>query len=98
MAPEHFILAAFQHWSTICHCPQFSKVITVHRVVYLRVTELFATGLTRATSMAKSDPDSNDLWQDQPEFPDKLSGLTNTLKVSSIFDTEELIGIHRNCL
>jgi hypothetical protein len=27
-----------------------------------------------------------------------LSGLTNTLKVSSIFETEELIGIHRNCL
>ena len=35
--------------------------------------------LTRATSMAKSDPDSNDLWQDQPEFPDNQSGLTNTV-------------------
>ena len=69
MAPERFQLPTLQCGSSISDYPQFPEIIRIHRVVWPRVTELFAAGLTRATSMAKSDSDSNGLRQDQPECP-----------------------------
>lgn len=72
IAPEHFMFLIFQYRNTITDYPQFPEVVRVYRVVWPRVTEQFATGLTRATRMAKADSDSNGLRQDQPECSPQL--------------------------
>ena len=44
-APERFSLSALQRESDIRYWPQFPEVIAVCRVVWPRVTELYAAGL-----------------------------------------------------
>lgn len=48
--------------------PQFPEIIPHLRVGYPRVTEHYAEGLTLSTRMAKSNSNSGNLWQDQPDF------------------------------
>eukprot|EP00827_Trimyema_finlayi_P005171 TRINITY_DN53_c0_g1_i2.p1 TRINITY_DN53_c0_g1~~TRINITY_DN53_c0_g1_i2.p1 ORF type:complete len:347 (-),score=-38.94 TRINITY_DN53_c0_g1_i2:262-1302(-) len=60
--------APFQDASTMEYQPQFPGSMLHLRAGQPRVTEQYAEVLHLSTRMAQSNPDSNDLWQDQPEL------------------------------